>query len=69
MIDASNITDDGLQTYDTMMIEAVLKLDRFSPLAHAIWAEVLRELDLRGKVKLISGSYENVGDSKIKRLY
>ena len=69
MIDVSVFTDEALEGYDQMMIEASLKVDRFSALALSIWDEVLRELDVRGKVELISGSYEDVGNSRIRRLY
>lgn len=69
MIDASNITDEALQGYDQMMVEAVLKVEKFAALAVNIWQEVLRELALRGQVRLISGSYEDVGNSLIERLY
>jgi hypothetical protein len=51
------------------MIEVSLKVDRFSALALSIWDETLRELDLRGQVELISGSYEDVGNARIRRLY
>jgi hypothetical protein len=69
MIDAANVTDEALQSFDQMMIEVALKVDRFSPLAVEIWAEVLRELDVRGMVRLVRGTYEDVGNSLVERLY
>jgi hypothetical protein len=69
MIDVSIFTDEALEGYDQMMIEATLTVNRFSALAVSIWDEVLRELDLRGKVQLISGSYDDVGNARIRRLY
>jgi hypothetical protein len=69
MIDVSIFTDEALEGYDQMMIEVSLKVDRFSALALSIWDETLRELDLRGQVELISGSYEDVGNARIRRLY
>jgi hypothetical protein len=69
MIDVSIFTDEALEGYDQMMIQASLTVDHFSALAVSIWDEVLRELDLRGRVQLISGTYEDVGNARIKRLY
>jgi len=60
--DASNITDEALLAYDTIKVEKV------APLGIAFWTEVLKELDVRGKVKLISGSYDDIGNALITRL-
>ncbi len=67
-IDAQSLTDEALLSYDDMMIECLTKIEHFSPLATSIWAEVLRELDLRKLVELVSGSYEDIGNARIKRL-
>lgn len=69
LIDASRLTDEALKSYDDMMTEAVPIISKFSPLAVNIWTEVLRELDVRGLVKLTSGSYEKIGDALIQRLW
>jgi hypothetical protein len=67
LIDASNLTDDALKSYDTMMVEAVIKISQFSGLAVNIWSEVLRELDVRNLVTLVSGSYDDIGNSLVTR--
>lgn len=67
LIDASRLPTDILKSYDDMMMEAVISVKRFAPLAVNIWTEVLRELDVRGLVTLASGSYDKVGDALIQR--
>jgi len=67
LFDASVLTDEALISFDDMMVECVLKVDKVSPLAVNLWTEVLKELDLRGRVVLISGSYDDVGNSRIRR--
>lgn len=62
-IDAAKLTNKALADYDAMMIEATIKVEKFAPLAVNIWSDVLKELDRRGKVKLISGSYDEVGSA------
>ena len=69
MIDATRYSDEDLQNFDSMMVEVVVRIERISALAVSMWSEVLKELDLRGKVKLVSGSYDNVGSAKIQRLW
>ena len=69
MIDATRYSDEDLQNFDRMMVEVVVRIERISALAVGMWSEVLKELDLRGKVKLLSGSYDNVGGAKIQRLW
>lgn len=68
MIDTMGITTEALLSFDNMMFECTLKVEKISPLAMSIWSEVLRELDLRGKVKLVSGSYDDIGNARIQRL-
>lgn len=68
MIDAASLSTETLEAFDDMMVETVLKVEIFAPLASSIWAEVLRELDVRKRVKLMSGSYDDIGNSLIRRL-
>jgi hypothetical protein len=69
LIDTSNLTDDVLKAHGDFMTDACVSVERVSPLSINIWQEVLRELDLRGLVKLISGSYDRVADARIQRLW
>lgn len=68
-IDAGALTTEALEGYDRMMIEATIKVHSFAGLAVAVWSDVLRELDKRGRVTLVSGSYEDVGNALITRNY
>jgi len=61
------ITDEALQAYDAMMLDCVLRTN-IAPLAVKVWSDVLKELDRRGKVRLISGFYDDVGNALIQRL-
>ena len=67
-IGAQNLTDEALQDFDRMMEETAMKVDKLASLAVGIWADVLKELDRRGKVRLISGSYNDIGNARIQRL-
>ena len=67
-INAKDLTDDVLISYDDMMVECAVKIEKFSPLATSIWSEVLRELDNRKLVKLVSGTYADIGNALIQRL-
>lgn len=67
MFDASNVTTEALVAFDDMMIECACGMD-VAPLAVEIWSGVLKELDRRGKVKLVSGSYDDLGKASIIRL-
>jgi len=67
-IDFNNIPTDQLQSHDKMMIEATIKVKEFSHLSMQVWSAVLKELDKRGKVTLVSGSYDDIGNSLIHRL-
>lgn len=67
--DSKRVSNEMLQDYDAMMLEAVLKIDKFSGLATSVWIDVLKELDARGKVTLFSGSYDDVGNALITRNY
>ena len=68
MIQASQLNDDELLAYDHMMRECVMKVERFAPLAVRLWSAVLKELDRRGRVRLVSGSYDDVGNALVERL-
>lgn len=68
IIDAASLTLEALIAYDEMMIECVPTVRKFAPLAASVWTEVLKELDRRGKVRLLSGSYDDVGNAIIQRL-
>jgi hypothetical protein len=66
-IKADEMTTEELEAYDGMMVEVVIKVQILAGLAMAVWADVLRELDKRGRVKLLSGSYDNVGEALVQR--
>jgi hypothetical protein len=68
MLDAANVPTEALEAFDDMMVEATMKVEKCAPLADAIWADVLKELDGRGRVRLHSGSYDDVGNALIERL-
>lgn len=67
-IDAGQMTLEALEGYDDMMVECVPRIEKFAPLASAIWTDVLKELDRRGRVRLTSGSYDDIGNALIMRL-
>ena len=67
-IGAQNLTDEALQDFDRMMTEAAMKVDKLASLAVGIWSDVLKELDRRGKVRLISGSYNDIENAVVQRL-
>ena len=69
LINASSLSDDALKSYDNMMLECIAVIEKFSPLAISVWTEVLRELDVRGFVRITSGSYEDIGNALIQRLW
>jgi hypothetical protein len=50
------MTDEYLISFDRRMVAEVPTAD-FSSLEMSDWSDVLRELDQRGKVTLVSGSY------------
>jgi hypothetical protein len=68
MFDASNVTTDALVDFDSMMIECAIKVEKVAPLALSLWSDILKELDRRGKVQLVSGSYDDIGNAAIVRL-
>lgn len=68
VIDAAKITDEALTSYHLMMVESVT-VKTFSPLAAAVWSDVLRELDKRGKMRLVSGDYSDPGNALFNPLF
>lgn len=60
------MTDEALNGYEGMMNECVVKVEKFTPLCRANL--IRKELDQRGKVKLVSGSYDDVGKALIHRI-
>lgn len=68
LVDATRLTDQALDEYDAMMNECIAKVEKFAPLAVTLWSDVLKELDRRGKVRLISGSYDDIGNALIQRI-
>lgn len=69
MIDVAKLDDKTLQDFDQMMVEAGIKVEKFAALGTFVWQEVLKELDKRGQVRLDVGSYNDVGNALITRLY
>ena len=67
-IDASTMTTEALESYDDMMTESAIKVEKFALLAMLIWSDVLKELDKRGSVRLVSGSYDDIGNALIQRV-
>lgn len=68
IIDAGNMSDADLAEYDAMMLECTPVIKSFAPLAVSVWQDVLKELDRRGKVKLVSGSYDDIGNALVTRI-
>lgn len=69
LLDPSKLTDKALQDFDQMMIEATTTVHKFAALAVHAWQDVLKEMDARGQVQIISGSYDDVGNALIQRHY
>lgn len=67
VIDATKLDDAALEAYDAMMVECVPLIKSYATLAVNVWRDVLKELDNRGKVKLVSGSYDDIGNALILR--
>lgn len=68
-IDFGKMKDEELKDYHEMMDEVTLKVDKVSPLAVGMWSAVLKELDKRQLVRLVSGSYDDVGNAAIQKLW
>lgn len=68
LILADKMTDDALLSYHSFMNYACVGVEDISSLAMAVWTDVLKELDKRGKVRLVSGSYDDIGNALIQTL-
>jgi len=66
-IDVKLFADDALKSYDQMMVDCIPRLESFSSLALAVWSDVLHELDRRGFVEPVPGSYDAAGKALIWR--
>lgn len=69
LIETKNITNDALKSFDDFMVQATLGSGSASIIACAVWSDVLRELDKRGELVLVDGSYDDAGNASIKRLW
>lgn len=69
MIDPRTLTNKTLESYDTMMMRIAARCGAIPELAMQIWSCVLVELNIRGRVQLMRGSYDNVRDAEIRRIY
>lgn len=65
--DFSQQSTEALREYDQMMVQCVPIIDTFSSIAVSVWGAVLKELERRGDVTIISGSLDRIGDSLIQR--
>ena len=66
-IELEKVPDDQLKAHHEFMDDAVIKIEKSSRLALAIWSEVLKELDRRGLIKLLAGTYDDVGNVHFQR--
>ncbi len=64
---ADKMKDSALLDYDAFMMEAFITLKDIPDLAVEIWKDVLNELGRRGKIRLISGSFDDPGNALIDR--
>lgn len=69
MIDLTKVADEALTSFDVMMCDCALMVEPVSKLADAFWGEVLTELSVRGKIRILSGSCAAPGDALIIRDY
>ncbi|SDB13903.1 hypothetical protein [Agrobacterium fabrum] len=67
VFDASRLTDEALLAFDKMMNETYLRVVDISSLGVSLHADALEELEKRGKVKLVSGSFDDLGNALIQR--
>lgn len=68
VFDASRLTDEALVAFDKMMNETYIRVADISSLAVSLHADALEELEKRGKVKVVSGSLDDLGNALIQRL-
>lgn len=64
-----NIESEVLIAFDKAMLKTSLKTEQFIPLLLVMWGNALKELEKRRLVRLICGSYSDVCDALICRLY
>ncbi len=69
MIDLEKYSDKTLKAYHDYMSECLFEVEKFEILAVGIWKEVLKELDKRGLVKLIQGSYNDINSAVIRKTW
>lgn len=69
MIDPRTLTNQALEGYDMMMMDMAARSEVVADLAVEVWARVLIELNIRGRVQLLRGSYGDVRHAEIRRLY
>lgn len=67
--DLAALDDQKLKTHHEMMEECVFKVGTFSSLATSLWQEVLKELEKRKLVELVSGSFDDVGNAHFRKLW
>lgn len=65
--DASSFTDEALLAFDKMMNDTYLRIRDVSPLAVSLHADALEELEKRGKVKVVSGSLDDLLNAIVHR--
>lgn len=67
--DPAKMTDEALVSFDKATLHRMLTVRDIASSEIASWSAVLKELDRRGKVKLVSGSFDEPGDALIHRWY
>lgn len=67
LIQADKLSTDALRDYDQMMVESIAKVDLFSMIAAKVWSDVLKALQARGDITLLSGSLDDVGNMLVRR--
>lgn len=68
-IETKDLATDALKEFDNFMTRTTVEIEPTSAIAYNVWSNVLKELDKRGEVTLISGSYDNIGNALIRRLW
>lgn len=63
-----NFSDEELEEFDAFMARMIVTPEQSSAIADLIWGQVLKELGQRGKVILVEGSYEDIGNALIRRI-
>ena len=65
-IELEKVRDDQLKAHHEFMHDAVIKIEKHSMLALAIWSKVLKELDRSDLIKLVAGNYDDVGNVQFR---